>query len=144
MTRKSQAGSRRAARQLLLQALYQWQLTGHSRDELQAQFTASPQFAAVDAPYFSGLLTDILEDVAALDRQIGEHADRGLDQLDPIARAALLIGLAELKHRPQIPPKVVINESVDLAKTYGPSDAYRFVNALLDRVARGSQQSADE
>jgi N utilization substance protein B len=128
--------ARHRTRELLVRALYQWQLAGHSVAELTAQFAAQPEFERCDRDYFAALLGVIVDDVANLDTLIAQQAARGLDQLDAVGRAILLLGLAELKHRTDVPTKVVINEGVELAKRYGATDSYKFVNALLDRSAR--------
>ena len=129
--------ARRGARELLVQALYQWQLADHSEMELCEQFAGRPEFARVDQDYFRELLAAVLRDAESLDRQIGERADRGVEQMDAVSRAVLLLALAELHRRPDIPTKVIINEAVELAKRYGPADGFRFVNAVLDRTAKG-------
>jgi N utilization substance protein B len=128
--------ARHRARELLIKALYQWQLAGHSVAELVAQFAALPEFGRCDRDYFAVLLGVIIEDTAGLDALIARQAARGLDQLDAVGRAILLLGLAELKHRADVPTKVVINEGVELAKRYGATDSYKFVNAVLDKSAR--------
>ena len=78
----------------------------------------------------------VLDDVVALDELIERYATRGVDQLDAVGRAILLLGLAELKHRDDVPAKVVINEAVELAKRYGAAESFKFVNAVLDKAAR--------
>jgi N utilization substance protein B len=130
------AKSRQRARGLLIKALYQWQLAGHPYDELIEQYSALAEFARIDQVYFHALLRIVLDDTEALDRVIAGLAVRKLDQLDEIGRAVLLLGMAELKHRPDIPTKVVINEAVELAKRYGAADSFRFVNAVLDKAAK--------
>ncbi len=135
MTRSSKPRPRTAARELVLQALYQWQLAGHGLDELLRQFSQREEYQRVDPVYFKKLLTDILADNEAFTALIEEYAHRSPGHLDPLGRAALLIGLAELKLRPDVPTKVVINEAVELAKRYGPTDGHRFVSAVLDRAA---------
>lgn len=127
--------ARRGARDLLVRALYQWQLTDHDLDELLAQFSAHEDFSSCDQDYFRALLPLIIADAAALDAVIAQYAARGLDQLDRIGRAVLLLALTEIKQRPDVPLKVVINEAVELAKRYGAADSYRFVNAVLDKAA---------
>ncbi len=127
---------RRGARELLVMALYQWQLAGHSEVELCGQFAAKPEFPAVDRDYFREVLALVLRDAESLDREIARHADRNIDSTDAVSRAVLLLGLAELHGRRDVPTKVIINESVELAKRYGPVDCYRFVNAVLDRAAK--------
>lgn len=130
------ARARHLARELLVKALYQWQLAGHSVAELSAQFAAHEDFERSDRDFFGQLLAVIIEDVAALDVIIAKQAARGIEQLDAVGRAILLLGLAELKFRDDVPSKVVINEAVELAKRYGPADSYKFVNAVLDKSSR--------
>ncbi len=133
--------SRQRARDLLVKALYQWQLAGHSAAEITAQFSALEDFGKCDGEYFDELLAVVLDDVVALDELIGRYATRGLDHLDAVGRAILLLGLAELKHREDIPTKVAINEAVDLAKRYGAAESFKFVNAVLDKAARDLKRS---
>jgi N utilization substance protein B len=121
---------------LLVKALYQWQIAGHSVAELSAQFAAHDDFARCDRDFFGQLLAVIVDDVAALDALIARQATRGLEQLDAVGRAILLLGLAELKFRDDVPSKVVINEAVELAKRYGAADSFKFVNAVLDKTSR--------
>jgi N utilization substance protein B len=121
---------------LLIKALYQWQLAGHDLGELEKQFRALPDFERCDGEYFTQLLALVLEHVAALDEVIARHAARGLDQLDAVGRAILLLAIAELKYRDDVPTKVVINEGVELAKRYGAAESFKFVNAVLDKSAR--------
>jgi N utilization substance protein B len=130
----SQRGRRRA-RELLIQALYQHQLAGHGVSELMAQFGDLAEFVRIDQAYFSALLEQVLERTDALDALIAGHADRGLEQLDAVDRAVLWLALTELEQRHDVPTNVVINEAVELAKRYGPVSGFRFVNAMLDRIA---------
>ncbi|HEY8518675.1 MAG TPA: transcription antitermination factor NusB [Gammaproteobacteria bacterium] len=132
----SSARARQRARELLVQALYQWQLTGHDEEELKAQFKATAEFGKADGRYFEEVLHAVLADVDALDGLIRRHAARSLEQLDVVGRGVLLLGLAELKHRLDVPTKVVINEAVNLAKRYGAAESFKFVNAVLDKTAR--------
>lgn len=117
-------------------ALYQWQLAGHSEAELREQFAAMPEYSGVDRDYFGEVLARVLRDAETLDREIARHGDRSIDRTDAVSRAVLLLGLAELHGRRDVPTRVIINESVELAKRYGPVDCYRFVNAVLDRAAK--------
>ena len=125
-----------------MKALYQWQLAGHDVPELEKQFRALPEFERCDADYFTALLATVIDDAAALDQAIAKHAARGLEQLDAVGRAVLLLAIAELKHRVDVPTKVVINEAVELAKRYGAADSFKFVNALLDKTARELDRAA--
>jgi N utilization substance protein B len=102
---------------------------------LLLQFSQREEYARIDSGYFETLLADILARHEEFTALIEAYADRSPGHLDPLGRAALLIGLAELKLRLDVPTKVVINEAVELAKRYGPTDGHRFVNAVLDRAA---------
>jgi N utilization substance protein B len=136
------ARSRQRARELLIKALYQWQLAGHTQAEIRAQFETVEGFDRCDREYFDALLGTVIDNVAALDAIIAAQAARGLEQLDAVGRAILLLALAELKFRGDVPTKVVINEAVELAKRYGAAESYKFVNALLDRTAREMQRDS--
>jgi N utilization substance protein B len=142
LTRERGARARHLARELLVKALYQWQIAGHSVAEISAQFAALEDFERCDRDYFGQLLGVIVDDVPALDVLIARHAVRGIEQLDAVGRAILLLGLAELKFRADVPTKVVINEGVELAKRYGAAESYKFVNALLDKMGRELRSTA--
>ena len=142
MTREHAAGARHLARELLVKALYQWQLAGHSVPEISAQFAVDEEFARCDQAFFAELLAAAVADAPALDTLIARHATRGIEQLDAVGRAILLLGLAELKFREDVPSKVVINEAVELAKRYGAADSFKFVNAMLDKMSRELRNAA--
>ncbi len=128
--------ARSLSRRLALQALYQWQLTGQSLAELRNQYAADDGYREVDAEYFVGLLRGAVEGATEIDGMLAEFIDRPVAQLDPVEHAVLLIGLHELAHCAEVPYRVVINESVELAKKFGATDGHKFVNAVLDRAAR--------
>jgi len=129
------ARGRHGARRLLVQALYQNQIGGHDVATLIQQFSTSKEFTGIDADYFLVLLDEVMEGKDALDAQIIALADRPIEQLDPIERSVLWIGVAELKSHPDIPVKVVINEAVELAKEFGALDSFRYINAILDNAS---------
>jgi N utilization substance protein B len=132
----SSARTRQNARDLLIKALYQWQLGGHDLPEILEQFAQTPEFARIDKSYFEELLAAVIGNADNLDSLISVHADRDIKTVDAVSRALLLLGLEELNSRPDVPTKVVINEAVELAKRYGPPDCFRFVNAVLDKAAK--------
>jgi len=129
------ATGRHGTRRLLVQALYQHQLAGHTAAELLEQFSAQKDFGKIDGKYFRQLLEEILADSGALDTLIAMDADRPVNQLDPVEHGILWLGLAELQWHPEVPVKVVITESVQLAKEFGAQDGHRYINALLDQLA---------
>lgn len=130
------ARGRHGARRLLVQALYQNQIGGHDIATLIQQFSTSKEFTGVDADFFLAVLDEVMEGKDALDTQITAVADRPIEQLDPIERCVLWIGVAELKSHPETPAKVVINEAVELAKEFGALDSFRYINAILDNASK--------
>jgi len=118
-----------------MQALYQWQLTDQSAKDIVLQFCGDPEHERADHDLFRELVGDVIDQSQSLDATIAEYSDRAVAQLDPVEHAILLIGVYELLHRPDVPYRVVINEAVELCRTYGAEDGHKFVNALLDRAA---------
>lgn len=135
MSRAASAGARSRARELILQALYQKQLTGYDAQELLDQFRAREEYEQADKEFFDEILPAICEHQAGLESKIAELADRPTSQLDPVELAILLLGCFELGERPDVPYRVVINESVNLAKRFGAVDGHKYINAVLDKAA---------
>ncbi len=131
---------RRKARQLLLQALYQWQMSGADVTEVEAEFRTDNDMSKVDGEFFSELLHGIPRQLEAIDAAFTQHLDRNLEELDPISISLLRLGSYELLHRVDVPYRVVINEAVNLAKKFGPTDTYKFINGILDKVALQSRK----
>ena len=130
------AGARTRARELMVQALYQKQIAGHSTAELVAQYTEDAAYARIDQTFFDELFPAISNGQADLEQKIDSLIDRPLDQLDPIELSILLIGVHELEARIDIPYKVVINEGVNLARRFGAADSHKYINACLDVAAQ--------
>lgn len=135
MNTSTSQGARSRARELIVQALYQSEIGGHTESELLQQFHERPAYGKVDQSYFDEVLVAICGERDALEKLIDARADRPLAQLDPVEMAILLLGFHELVSRPEIPYRVVINEAVDLAQKFGASDGYKYINAVLDRAA---------
>jgi transcription antitermination protein NusB len=133
---REQVQARGAARRLLVQALYQWQLARQAPGELLAQFEAMPEFAKADRDYFRAAVGAICADDAAIEDELRRHSNIEPARLDPVEHAILALGLWELMARPEVPYRVVINEGIELAKRFGSTDGYRYVNAVLDRASR--------
>jgi len=132
---KSEApGARSRARDLIVQSLYQKQITGHDVVELLRQFHDRPDYARVEQTYFDDALKAICENMESIETNIDELADRPVAQLDPVEKSILLLGFYEMESRPDVPFKVVINESVNLAKRFGAIDGHKYINALLDKA----------
>ena len=135
MSKADSVGARSRSRELILQALYQKQLTGYDCAELVRQFKERDEYQRVDQEYFNETLPPICQSQAALEAKISELIDRPLSLLDPVEMAILLLGFFELTERHDVPYRVVINESVNLAKRFGAMGGYKYINALLDKAA---------
>ena len=133
---------RRRAREFVLQGLYQRRLSGNAVPAIRAQLSDAGGFALADQMYFDELWAGVTAEEDALIESITPWLDRNASALSPIERAILVIGTWELKHRLEIPYRVVINEAVELAKSYGGTDGHKFVNGVLDKVA--AEVRADE
>lgn len=126
---------RHNARRAVVQALYQWQATEQDPQSIMAQFVADRSLQRFDKKLFRELFAGTLDEREALDTLITPLLDRPLAQVDPVERAILRLAGYELKHRLEIPLRVVINEAVELAKTFGGESGHRFVNGVLDKLA---------
>lgn len=132
--------ARRRAREMALQALYQWLFTGDEAALLCAQGAESLDWAQTDQGYFEALVHGVIESAAVLNDCLQPFLDRPANMLSPIEHALLLIGGYELMHFPEVPYRVVINEAVELAKSYGGTDGHKYVNGVLDRLAAQLRQ----
>ena len=127
---------RRKARHYAMQALYQWKMAHSSLNKIEAEFRTDNDFSKVDSEYFAELVHQVPAELDELDAAIKPAlTDRALEEVNPVELALLRMSVYELKARIDVPYKVVINESVALAKKFGAEDSHKFVNAVLDNVA---------
>jgi len=126
---------RRRAREFALQGLYQRQLSGNAPAAIRAQLAEAAGFAKADQAYFDEVWTAVTAEYDALVELLAPYLDRPAAALSPVERAILVIGAWELRHRLEIPYRVVINEAVEVAKAYGGTDGHKFVNGVLDKLA---------
>ena len=142
MSMAGPAGARSRARELIIQALYQKQLTGYDSVELMKQFKDRDEYQRADKEYFDEILPAICDEQTVLESKIAELADRPPSQLDPVELAVLLLGFFELGKRQDVPYRVVIDESINLAKRFGAVGGHKYINAVLDKAA-GKLRSAE-
>ena len=126
---------RRKSRSLALQALYQWQLSGSSVSQIEAEFSVDNDMTKVDVTYFRELLREIPKSLSDLNGHIEPFLDRPVQDVDPIEMILLRMGTYEMKHRIDVPYRVVINEAVELAKKFGGTDGHKYINSVLDKLA---------
>ena len=123
----------RRARRRALQALYQWQITGQQAAEIIEQFLEAQDFGNVDTALFEGLVTGVVRDHKALDRQLEPFLDRPMEHIDITERAILMLGAYQLLECPDVPFQVVLDESIELAKRFGSSRGHVYVNGVLGK-----------
>ncbi len=128
--------ARRRARRALVQAIYQWQLGGQAADDIRAQFADNGTLDNADSEFFDACLRGVLRGAPDLDATFAPYLDRSVAALDQVERAILRAGAHELRSCIDVPYRVAIDEYVRLAKTFGAQDSYKYVNGVLDRVAR--------
>jgi N utilization substance protein B len=128
--------ARRRSREFAVQGLYQWLVAATDAGLIEADLTAAAEFRRCDVEHFKALLHGAINQYSGLHERISPHLDRKVEHVSPVERAVMLVGTYELIHHPEIPYRVVISEAVDLAKVFGGTDGHRFVNGVLDKVAR--------
>lgn len=134
--KKPNPAQRKKARKLALQALYQWHVAEQPVTQIEAEFLADNNMEKVDQEYFSEVLRGVPKLKSELDGYISKHTDRKVEEMTPIELAILRMGTFEFMHRIDVPYKVIINEGVELSKTFGANEAHRFVNGVLDKLAQ--------
>jgi len=128
--------ARRRSRELAMQGLYSWLLAGQPVSEITAQLEESKGFERADRAYFSLLMRGAIEQQSTLEEALAPCLDRKVHELSPVERGILLLGAWELKNAAEVPYRVVINEAVELAKSFGGTDGYKYVNGVLDKLAK--------
>ena len=126
---------RSRARRRALQAIYAWQMSGGTAQQVIAQFAHEQAHEIADLEYFEDLVRGVLKHQADIDQALAGFLDRGVEEVDPIERAALRIASYELRHRPDVPYRVVINEAIDTTKRFGSEHGHTYVNGGLDHAA---------
>lgn len=132
---KTNVWARRKARRALVQAIYQWQLSDNTLTDIRDDFHAGEALKKADVEFFDVMLSLVYGDTAALDAAFVELLDRPAEQLGHVERALLRLATAEFIHRIDVPYRVVIDEYVELAKTFGAQDSHKYINGVLDKLA---------
>lgn len=132
---------RSRARRGAVQALYQWQVGGGGSADIRTEFRERDGMNNVDWSYFDALVDGVIREVDSLDALLTPRLDRAVSSLDPVERAILRLATLELRDHPDVPFRVVINESIELARTFGAEQSHRYVNGVLDALARDVRPS---
>ncbi len=132
----SKPAERRQARQYAVQALYSWQINNQQPQEIELAFLEEQDFKGCDTTYFQTLLRGVIEHRGELDDLLKPNMHLPIAEVDPIELSVLRLAAYELKFRIDVPYRVVINEALEQAKTFGATDGHKFVNGVLDKLAR--------
>jgi len=127
---------RRKARELAVQAIYSWQISQNSVTDIEVNFLTDNSKRRFDIEYFQQLLRGVTEKVSQLDEAISPHVDRPLEDIDHVEKAILRVAIYELMDCKDVPYRVVINEAIELAKSFAADDSHKFVNGVLDKVVK--------
>ncbi len=133
MTTKS---ARRRSREFALQGLYAWLVSRSDAGAIAAQFADAQGMARADQSFFTQLLDGAIRQATELDAAMQPAIDRPVSELSPVEHAILLLAVFELMNFPEVPYRVVINEAVELAKSFGGTDGHKYVNGVLDKLAK--------
>ena len=133
MAETRQYEPQKRARRRALQALYQWQITGQSPEEIIGQFLEVQDFSNVDTGLFKHLVAGVIGDKALLDTSLEPFLDRPMEHLDIMELVILRLGAYQLLEFPELPFQVVLDESIELAKRFGSSRGHVYINAVLDK-----------
>ena len=136
MSKTDRFEPRKRARRRALQAIYQWQITHQDANEILRQFREIQDLSQVDVGHFEELLRGVINEAKRLTEALEPFMDRPMEQVDVMERVVLMIGAWELLECPEMPYRVVLNESVDLARRFGSEQGHSYVNAVLDKAAR--------
>ena len=126
---------RHRARELALQGIYQWRVSGSDVGDIEKHTLGEKNLGRYDKPMFSRLLRGALAQHESVEQLLAPHLDRSMEELSPVEFSVLLLGAFELSQHVEVPYKVVINEAVELAKTFGGTDGHKYVNGVLDKLA---------
>lgn len=135
-SKKNNFKAKQRARRFAMQAIYQWHLTNDNFPTIERKFLAQEEMISVDTAYFISLVQGVLKQHESLDVQIQCFLDRPLKELDLVELAILRLAAFELSQHPEVPYKVVLNEAIELAKIFGATDSYKYINGILHLLAK--------
>lgn len=124
------------ARQCAVQALYQWQMTGNDLSIIEMDFLEEDRLKGAQKSYFKALFHGVPKKLEVIDEALSEFVDRDVEKIDPVERAILRLGVYEFIHYTETPYRVIINEGVNLAKTFGAEGSHKYINGILDKIGK--------
>lgn len=128
--------ARTNARKCAVQALYQWQMTGHNLNDIERHFLEEERLKGAQRSYFDEIFRGVPKHLDVIDLELTAFVDRPVNTIDPVERAILRIGVYELLKRLDTPYRVILNEGINLAKCFGAEGSHKYINGILDKVAQ--------
>jgi len=128
--------ARRKAREFAVQAIYSWQLSKNNISDIETNFLVDNQKRRFDIAYFQLILRGVGEHLESLDAAIAPHVDRPLEEIDQVEKAILRMAIFELSEVKDVPYKVIINEAIEIAKSFAADDSHKFINGVLDKAVK--------
>jgi len=128
--------ARHKARELAMQGVYSWQMTGNSVEQIELAIATSNDMKQVDLKFFQDILRTVMSRMTELDAAMKPYLGRLPEEIDAVEKAILRVAAFELVHRVDVPYKVVINEAIELAKAFGAADSHKFINGVLDKAVK--------
>ena len=138
-SRKKKINNRRKSRELVMKSVYRGLVNQIDITQIKKDIQDDPDFIRADQDLYEEILSGVFENIDSLKKEIESYIDRSYEELSPIELSIIYFSLYELKYSMSVPYKVVINEAVEIAKTYGGADGYKYINGILNQAAKANR-----
>ena len=138
-SRKKKINNRRKSRELVMKSVYRGLVNQIDITQIKKDIKDDPDFIRADQDLYEEILSGVFKNIDSLKQEIESYIDRSYEELSPIELSIIYFSLYELKYSMSVPYKVVINEAVEIAKTYGGADGYKYINGILNQAAKANR-----
>jgi N utilization substance protein B len=138
-SRKKKINNRRKSRELVMKSVYRGLVNQIDITQIKKDIQDDPDFIRADQDLYEEILSGVFKNIDSLKQEIESYIDRSYEELSPIELSIIYFSLYELKYSMSVPYKVVINEAVEIAKTYGGADGYKYINGILNQAAKANR-----
>ncbi len=138
-SRKKKINNRRKSRELVMKSIYRGLVNQIDITQIKKDIQDDPDFIRADQDLYEEILSGVFKNIDSLKQEIESYIDRSYEELSPIELSIIYFSLYELKYSMSVPYKVVINEAVEIAKTYGGADGYKYINGILNQAAKANR-----
>lgn len=139
LPRKKKINNRRKSRELVMKSVYRGLVNQIDITQIKKDIQDDPDFIRADQDLYEEILSGVFKNIDSLKQEIESYIDRSYEELSPIELSIIYFSLYELKYSMSVPYKVVINEAVEIAKTYGGADGYKYINGILNQAAKANR-----